>query len=196
MPAHHCTLCASQRVHKTFSLLAAAAHCRGRGQHTVGVGGSSRCSANPVCSLICGPVCSASHGGTKLSGALDVQLSSSCCQHKTCHAGRCPSAACYKAAERMAHIARSGTGTPSTPTPSTPTPGLLDLPGDLMCLIWQQLGVADRKSLCCTAHSLRACEGGRTLQLVAFLHACCHALYSPACRDQCAADRLRGGAAA
>jgi hypothetical protein len=38
--------------------------------------------------------------------------------------------------------------------------GLLDLPGALLCQIWQQLELEDRKSLCCTARALRACEGG------------------------------------
>jgi hypothetical protein len=37
--------------------------------------------------------------------------------------------------------------------------GLLDLPGALLCLIWKQLGRADRKSLCCAARGVRACEG-------------------------------------
>jgi hypothetical protein len=40
------------------------------------------------------------------------------------------------------------------------TIGLLDLPGAMLCLIWQQLELADRKSVCCTARTLRACEGG------------------------------------
>jgi hypothetical protein len=44
--------------------------------------------------------------------------------------------------------------------------GLLDLPGVLLCLIWQQLELADRKSLCCTARALRACEGGCSLPAV------------------------------
>ncbi len=37
--------------------------------------------------------------------------------------------------------------------------GLLDLPGALLSLIWKLLEVADRKSLCCTVHALRACKG-------------------------------------
>ncbi len=52
-------------------------------------------------------------------------------------------------------------GTLPAPTVERPAPtaGLLDLPGALLCLIWQQMGKEDRKSVCCAARGIRACEG-------------------------------------
>jgi hypothetical protein len=73
--------------------------------------------------------------------------------------------------------------------------GLLDLPGALLSLIWKQLGVADRKSLCCTARSLRACEGGWTPCMPCLPGSTAWPigfLIISGCRDQCAADRLLG----
>ncbi len=56
----------------------------------------------------------------------------------------------------------SAAATPEQEQQPAPEPatGLLDLPVELLCLIWKQLDKADRKSLCCSARSLRACEGG------------------------------------
>jgi hypothetical protein len=65
--------------------------------------------------------------------------------------------------------------------------GLMDLPGHLLCLIWKQLGVADRKSLCCTARALRACEGGCLLHYELHLVVCSQA----ACRYNAHAPLLQ-----
>jgi hypothetical protein len=61
----------------------------------------------------------------------------------------------------------------AAPQPATleHTTGLLDLPCVILCMIWQQLVLEDRKSLYCTARALRTCIGGCPLPCMVYL---CH----------------------
>jgi hypothetical protein len=75
-----------------------------------------------------------------------------------------------------------------------PQHGLLDMPGALLCMIWQQLQESDRKSLCCAARAVRACEGGVVPFALIRPGLATHKL--PACcRDQRADEMHRGAAA-
>ncbi len=91
-----------------------------------------------------------------------------------------------QALERCAMANTSGAAVDADQQPAAT--GMLDLPGALLMLIWQQLGQADRKSLCCAARGFRACEGahGQT----ALLRILRRALSLKLCRDAALPCRL------